>query len=143
MITIKTGQLKAAVELSKQLPEFEDPYTIDEYATRLKENSLVLTAYIDDKPVGFKIGYDRFKDGSFYSWMGGILPEFRKQGVADKLADHQEKWARERGYQTIRLKTRKKHKAMLEFSSKREFVITEKIPKIPKAETLIWMEKKL
>ena len=82
-------------------------------------------------------------DSSFYSWMGGVLPKFRKQGVAEKLADYQEKWASENGYNSIKLKTRKKHEAMIVFSSKRGFVITKEIPKIPEAETRICMEKKL
>ena len=75
--------------------------------------------------------------------MGGVLPEYRKQGIAEMLADYQENWARENGYTTIRLNTREKHKAMQAFSLKRGFVITEKIAKIPEQESRIWMEKLL
>ena len=91
----------------------------------------------------FKVGYDRFNDGSFYSWMGGVLPRFRKMGVAQLLLAEQEAWAVQNGFSAIKLKTRKKHGAMLEFSLKRGFVIMEKIPKIPENETRIWMEKEL
>jgi len=143
MIIIKTEELQTAVDLSTQIPEFDDPYPVEVYSDRLKTDRHILTAYVNNEIAGFKVGYDRFDDSSFYSWMGGVLPKFRKQGVAEKLADYQEKWASENGYNSIKLKTRKKHEAMIVFSSKRGFVITKEIPKIPEAETRICMEKKL
>jgi len=143
MIHVRENQLEEAFTVSKQIPEFENLYQFDEYQKRLNVKHLILTAEIQEKPVGFKIGYERDNDSSFYSWMGGVLPKFRKQGVAEKLADYQEKWASENGYNSIKLKTRKKHEAMIVFSSKRGFVITKEISKIPEAETRICMEKKL
>ena len=143
MIHVRENQLDEAFTVSKQIPEFENPYQFVEYQKRLNVKHLILTAEIQEKPVGFKIGYERDNDSSLYSWMGGVLPKFRKQGVAEKLADYQEKWASENGYNSIKLKTQKKHEAMIAFSSKRGFVITKEIPKIPEAETRICMEKKL
>ncbi len=141
MIKIKTGLLRDAVDMSQQIPEFTSPYSGNEFAARLQGNHLILTAYIKGRPAGFKIGYDRFNDGSFYSWIGGVLPEFRRNGAAGALAEHQEMWAKEQGYRSIKLKTRNKHKAMVAFSLKRGFVITGEIPKIPAAETRLWMKK--
>jgi len=143
MITIKENTLEDAVIISKQIAEFDIPYTIDEYQKRLQGNHLILTAYVDDLPEGFKIGYQRNGDGSFYSWMGGVLGKHRNQGIAGELANYQENWAKNNGYTSIRLKTRKKHEAMKAFSLKRGFIITEEIAKIPEEETRIWMEKQL
>ena len=142
-IKIKIGRLEDAVDLAHQIPEFDNPYNIDEYKKRLLSDHLVLTAHFENEIVGFKIGYDRFNDGSFYSWMGGVLPENRNQSIAEILADYQENWAKINGYASIRLKTRKKHEAMLSFSKKRGFVITKEIAKIPKEESRTWMEKQL
>ena len=142
-IKIKIGRLEDAVDLAHQIPEFDNPYNIDEYKKRLLSDHLVLTAHIENEIVGFKIGYDRFNDGSFYSWMGGVLPENRNQSIAEMLADYQENWAKKNNYASIRLKTRKKHEAMLSFSKKRGFVITKEIAKIPKEESRTWMEKQL
>ena len=142
-IKIKIGRLEDAVDLAHQIPEFDNPYNIDEYKKRLLSDHLVLTAHFENEIVGFKIGYDRFNDGSFYSWMGGVLPENRNQSIAEILANYQENWAKINGYASIRLKTRKKHEAMLSFSKKRGFVITKEIEKIPKEESRTWMEKQL
>ena len=142
-IKIKIGRLEDAVDLAHQIPEFDNPYNIDEYKKRLLSDHLVLTAHFENEIVGFKIGYDRFNDGSFYSWMGGVLPENRNQSIAEMLADYQENWAKKNNYASIRLKTRKKHEAMLSFSKKRGFVITKEIAKIPKEESRTWMEKQL
>ncbi|KAA3631752.1 MAG: GNAT family N-acetyltransferase, partial [Bacteroidetes bacterium] len=91
MIEIKKGGITEAVELSRQLPEFIDPAGEDEYHKRLDGvRSLILIAWDGKKPVAFKVGYE--KEDHFYSWMGGVLPEYRKKGLAKKLADVQEEW---------------------------------------------------
>ncbi len=141
MITIHENHLEDAVAVSRQIPEFNNPYKMDEYLKRVQRNHLILTARIDGQPIGFKIGYEQNDKGTLYSWMGGVLPEYRKQGIAEMLAAYQENWARENRYTTIRIKTREKHKAMQAFSLKRGFVITEKIAKTPEQESRIWMEK--
>ena len=85
--------MEKAFNLSQQIGEFEAPYSMNEYQKRLNISSLILTGEIEEKVVGFKVGYDRYKDGSFYSWMGGVLLDYRWKGVASELAVFQEKWA--------------------------------------------------
>ena len=58
---------------------------------------LMLMAYVDDAPVGFKIGYEQ-QPGVFYSAKGGVLPEARRQGIARALLEEMLRVARERGY---------------------------------------------
>jgi ribosomal protein S18 acetylase RimI-like enzyme len=140
-IKIRIGSLENCVDLSFKIPEFNSPYEIKEYKKRCAGKHLALIAEIDNQPVGFKVGYDRFNNGSFYSWMGGVLPDFRQKGVASLLADLQENWAIINGYNSILLKTRKKHKAMISFSLKRGFTITEENRMNLNEETRIWMEK--
>ena len=131
------------MDLSFKIPEFNSPFEIKEYKKRCAGKHLALIAEIDNQPVGFKIGYDRFKNGSFYSWMGGVLPKFRRMGVAYSLANFQEKWAAENGFNSIILKTRKKHDEMIAFSLNRGFIIIEETQITPVEETRIWMEKSL
>lgn len=114
--TIKEGSIEEAIEMCNLLPEFEKPYGKFEFEKRLKEKKyLILICYYYGMPVGFKLGYDRFGDGSFYSWLGGVLPGFRRNGVADRLQIRQEEWAREQGFQRILVKTRNKFQNMIRF----------------------------
>lgn len=141
---IREASIEEVVQLSTQIPEFITPHGVAEYHKRLANvPALVLVAYDDKAPVGFKVGYEREKDGSFYSWMGAILPSYRGQGVAKLLATRQEAWAASQGYQCIRFKTRNRLKAMLLFSLKNGFNIVDIEPKPTVGEHRIILEKEL
>ena len=62
-----------------------------------REDLILLIAWMGDVPAGFKIGYreNRFV---YYSAKGGVLPEFRRQGLARQLLRFMMDEARERGY---------------------------------------------
>ena len=143
-VTIKQGSIEEVVNLSMQIPEFNEPHQHDEYEKRLRGiPHLIAIAYVENNPAGFKVGYQREDDGSFYSWMGGILPGFRRQGIAQMLADYQEDWARKQGYSKVKMKTRNRLKPMLYFALGNGFNIT----KVDSAETIeenrIHLEKQL
>jgi len=121
-IEIKEGTLEQVVALSLQIPEFIDPHPLAEYKQRLADKiHLVLIAYVDGQPAGFKVGYER--SDYFYSWMGAIVPKYRRMNLATLLAERQEAWAKEKGYSTIVFKTRNHLKPMLLFALKRGFHI--------------------
>jgi predicted GNAT superfamily acetyltransferase len=69
-------------------------------------------AFDSDTLVGFKIGYER-KPGHFYSWLGGVLPTYRKAGIASVLMQQQHDWCRENGYHTVRTQTYNQWRNML------------------------------
>jgi len=143
-IVIKKGELQTAVKLSMGIPEFKNPHPLQEYLNRLNNKScLILIASLNEIPVGFKVAYERNDDGSLYSWMGGVLPKFRRKGIAQLLADGQEKWAKENNYLSIRFKTRNKHSKMLLFALGNGFQIVgvNKIGEV--GDYRIVLEKKL
>jgi len=112
IIEIKEDRLETVVELSEKVPEFHDPHGLVVYQNRLKNvPAIILVAYVDEQPAGFKVGYE--KDGYFYSWMGAILPKYRRLGLARKLAEQQEAWAKAKGYPHVTFKTRNRLKSML------------------------------
>jgi len=87
---VAPGHIEEAYKVAVNIPEFTRPhYGLPEYQKRLGTGSLVLVAYHKGEPVGFKAGYARGPQGHFYSWMGGILPLFRRQGLAVELAEKQ------------------------------------------------------
>ena len=141
-IEIKKGDIEVAVQLMQELPEFNDPYNLEEINNRInKVPHLNLIAYLNKIPAGFKLGYER--DGYFYSWLGGVLPKYRKMGIAQKLADEQEKWAKENNYDSITFKTRNRHKAMLAFSLNNGFNIFKVEEKGIIDEYRIWLRKNI
>jgi ribosomal protein S18 acetylase RimI-like enzyme len=99
------------------------------------------TAYIEDQPVGFKIGYERTQH-EFYSWLGGVRPEYRGLGIAEDLMAAQHKWCREQGYSRIGTKTQNRFQAMLILNIKNGFKIIGTEP-TDKDGIKILMEKKL
>ena len=124
-VIIREGTIAECIEISEKIPEFSSGnYDEAAYLQRLSNTQyLILVAEKDQQVVGFKIGYDRYQDGSFYSWLGGVLPEYRKDSIATQLANEQEKWALASGFDTIRLKTRNRFRAMLIFALKNGFLI--------------------
>ncbi|RMG17337.1 MAG: GNAT family N-acetyltransferase [Bacteroidetes bacterium] len=143
-IVIRTANIEEVVQLTRCLPEFEQPYRQEEYHKRLSHTPhLLLVAEADGKVVGCKVGYEREQDGSFYSWIGGVLPAYRRQGIARLLARAQEDWARSQGYRRIRFKTRNCHRNMLRFALSNGFYLTAVEPRDDWQQTRIWLQKEL
>ena len=107
-----------------------------------KEHLIIIASY-DNQPAGYLIGYDKFGDDSFYCWMAGVDNNFRKKGILKALTDYQDKWAKSKGYNKIKIKTRNNRREMLSYLVKYGFLFTEVIeyPKIE--ENRILLEKNL
>ena len=71
-----------------------------------------LATAADGQLIGCKLGYER-KPGHYYSWLGGVLPAHRGQGVAAELMRRQHQWCREQGYQRVRTHTYNRWRSML------------------------------
>ncbi|EAY31958.1 GNAT family N-acetyltransferase [Microscilla marina] len=144
VLTIREGTVDEVVQLSKQIPEFVNPHQALEYQQRLSNvPHLILVACDATLPVGFKVGYQRASDGTFYSWMGAVLPAYRHKEVATQLAHQQESWAKQQGYTHIRFKTRNRLKGMLIFALKNGFDIIRIEHQPTREEHRIVLEKRL
>lgn len=146
-ITVKEvgpDQIEIVVRLLNQLPEFDTLFYKRKLLQRIgNKPALYLVAYIDEKPVGCKIGYNRYFDGSFYSWLGGVLPEYRKRGVAQALMDRLVKLVQDQFYSSIRVKTRNRHVGMLRLLIKNNFTIIDFEKKVLDSESRIGLRKDL
>jgi len=139
---IRKGSIESVVEISKKVDELKNPYSAEEYRKRLTDiPHLILVAYRGDMLAGFKVAYER--DGYFYSWMGGVIPGFRRNGIALALAMEQENWAREQGYTSVTFKTRNIHKAMLSFALNNGFNIVKVDLEEEVGQHRIWLTKEL
>jgi ribosomal protein S18 acetylase RimI-like enzyme len=60
----------------------------------------VFSARDDNKLVGFKAGY-AMSQSKYYSWLGGVRQDYRRQGIASELMRLQHIWLCEQGFQVI------------------------------------------
>ncbi|MFH1450415.1 MAG: GNAT family N-acetyltransferase [archaeon] len=125
MISVKETQIEEAVKVSATVTEFDEKYDKSYFENRYQDKEkLIIVAYADRQPAGFIVGYDKFGDGSFYCWMAGVNPEFRQKGVMKAMMDYQKNWAKEKGYDTIKIKTRNSRREMLSYLVKEGFYLT-------------------
>jgi GNAT superfamily N-acetyltransferase len=64
-------------------------------------NVLTLIARMDDRPVGFWVGFE-LKPGMFYHWLGGVRQGVLRHGVGRQLQEAQQAWAKDHEYEYIR-----------------------------------------
>ena len=87
---------RSSLDIVKRLNEaiFDEERVINTFD---REDLMILLVTIGGKPVGFKVGYreNRFV---YYSAKGGVLPEYRRQGLARKMLYEMMSRARQRGY---------------------------------------------
>ena len=75
-------------------------------------NTLQMIARVGDRPVGFFLGYE-LTPSVYFTWHYGVLPDFRKQGIASQLMEAVHEWAQNSSYDAIRLETPNSSRAML------------------------------
>ncbi len=75
-------------------------------------NIVQMVAHIEEQPVGFFLGFE-LKPTVFFAWFYGVVPEFRRQGIASQLMEAAHDWARENDYTSIRLECHNQHRPML------------------------------
>ncbi|WP_163930754.1 GNAT family N-acetyltransferase [Paraferrimonas sp. SM1919] len=113
MFTIKPAPLEDAIKVHQQIPEFDRAISLVHLQQRLQRRPfLCLVAYVENQPVGYKLGYQQSAD-TFYSWLGGVIPSMRKVGVAQSLLEQQQTWARAQGYRHLTVKSMFKYPNML------------------------------
>lgn len=119
--------------------------TIDhaKFGKRVNESKALFTiiAYDNHRMIGFKMGY-AIDDKIFYSWIGGVLPEYRQHRVAQALLEKQHAWCKQQGFQTIRTKTMNRWIPMLILNLKNGFEITNTYTD-DKGELKIVLEKRI
>jgi GNAT superfamily N-acetyltransferase len=102
--------------------ELSEGYLLDRLPL-LDGRALVAARDEAGRMVGFKLGYRR--GGTlFYSWLGGVHPEARRRGLAQRLMAAQHRWAKEKGYEQIETRTRAVNNAMIIANLKGGFRIT-------------------
>jgi len=83
-------------------------------------NVLSLVAEVDGRPVGFSVGFE-LKPTTWFNWLFGVLPDFRRAGIAAQLTEAEHAWAAERGYEFVRMECHNQHRPVLHLAIKHGF----------------------
>ena len=112
-IEIREGTIEELLTVHARIKEFEGQLSHQKVADRLANRKcLILVALVDGNLVAYKIGYAVGTE-EFYSWLGGVVPNNRKMGIANQLRNVQEKWAVDNGFSRLTVKSMNQFPAML------------------------------
>jgi GNAT superfamily N-acetyltransferase len=81
---------------------------------------LSLIAEVEGRPVGFCTGFE-LKPNTWYNWLFGVLPDYRRAGIAAQLLEAEHAWAAERGYEYVRMECNNQHRPVLHLGIKLGF----------------------
>ena len=123
---------------------FDEPYSREkiEREASVKHKLIGLVAYEDDDPVGYKVGYE-LKSSLFYSWLGGVLPAYRNQGIASALMQRQHVIIADMGYKAVRTHTHNKFREMLILNIRFGFDVVGVMKESANPDTTIVLDKLL
>ncbi len=109
---------------------------------RGRHNVCVLIAGIDNRPVGFTAGFE-LMPSTYFSWITGVLPDFRRQGIATQLMQAQEAWAFDHHYGLLRFECLNQHRPMLHVAIAEGFDLVGIRYDTPSANNVVIFEKEL
>ena len=122
MIEIREISVPEFLNLYSLIEEFDIVYTEETLAARYEgKEFLLIGAFLNGEGIGCMAAYEC--DGSFYCWLAGVAPQFRRQGALHSMMGHLVNWARAKGYGAITIKTMNKWKGMLLYLIKNDFRI--------------------
>lgn len=125
-IVIKENLIDVAVKVNATVVEFDEPCDKSYFENRYQNvEKLILVAYVDSQPAGYMVSYKKDDDGSFYCWMAGVDPQYRRLGLLHKMMNYLSDWAKSKGYNRITIKTRNNRREMLAYLVKTGFNFIE------------------
>lgn len=145
---IKHEDWTTLAQIHAQIPEFMSANGIFSDAVHFEsrcagEKFLALAAFDGQNPAGYLIAYDRYKDGSLYCWMAGVLPPYRRVGALAALMGTLEDFARAHGHHAIRIKTRNDKTAMLRWLVANGYMFTAIDARTPLSDTRLHLRKEI
>ncbi|MFQ5569272.1 MAG: GNAT family N-acetyltransferase [Rhodothermales bacterium] len=95
IVEVDLSQLDTIKRLNRAI--FHEDRVINTFE---REDLMILLAYVDEEPVGFKIGYRESRE-TFYSAKGGVLSAYRRRGISRRLLVEMMDRIRAKGYECL------------------------------------------
>jgi GNAT superfamily N-acetyltransferase len=123
---------------------FRPPRDLESFSRRFRGryNVLQLIARIKDRPVGFFLGFE-LKPTVYFAWFYGVLPDYRRQGIASQLMEAVHSWAKQHEYESLRFECHNQHRPMLHLAIALEYDIVGIRWDPDRGENLVLFEKVL
>jgi len=123
---------------------FRPQRDLDSFRRRFqgRNNELRLIARVNDRPVGFFLGFE-LKPTVYFGWFYGVIPEFRRQGIASQLMDAVHSWAKQNEYESVRFECHNQHRPMLHLAIQQGYDIAGIRWDPDRGENLVIFEKVL
>ena len=112
IVPVGPGELELITELYNEV--FSPRTDVEFFRRRFRgrHNVTMMVAMVDDRHVGFIIGFE-LMPSTYFSWFCGVHPEFRRLGIATQLIQAQQAYAQEHGYGIMRFECNNQHRPML------------------------------
>jgi len=136
--------IETLVELETQV--FDEPLTREIIEKKLgsKSKISILIGYIENKLCAYKVGFQCDLDPNYlYSWIGGVVPAYRRLGIARALMERQHELAKAEGFKCIRTRTKNKYRSMLILNLRAGFDVVDVYTKAGEKYPGIVLEKEL
>jgi predicted GNAT superfamily acetyltransferase len=101
--------------------------TASKFTRALEVNALLLIAFSGGTMVGFKFGYQIPESRIFFSWLGGVQGNFRRQGIAQKLLEAQEAHVLRLNLKRIYFTTYDRFPEMIALGQKNGYILEKSI----------------
>jgi len=119
---LTTGDFTRLAALGMRVFETFDDRSLAWRLGKMPDVSIFVAA-AGERLVGFKAGYAA-TENRYYSWLGGVDPDWRGQGLASELMTRQHEWLRGTNYALVETHVRQDNDVMVALNLKHGLRIT-------------------
>ncbi|MCK4872749.1 MAG: GNAT family N-acetyltransferase [Phycisphaerales bacterium] len=80
-----------------------------------RRKPLAMVARVGSDAVGFYTGFE-LKPSTHFGWLCGVVPPYRRCGIATQLMRAAEDWVRTKGHHCMRFECYNRHRSMMHFA---------------------------
>jgi GNAT superfamily N-acetyltransferase len=112
IVPVGPGEIGLVTQVYNEVfsPRVDEEFFRRRYQCR--HNVSMLVAMLDERHVGFCVGYELIPS-TYFSWLCGVQSDFRRLGIATQLIQAQQAWAQDHHYSIIRFECQNQHRPML------------------------------